>query len=164
MLSIRPALGASAASASDVAKAHFEAMIHDKLVSFLIHSYLFKFRQQFPPPIQVSLSPQALLPTKPVPPSEVLPNTPLPLAEVVKNLSAAAATAGNPDAVQTAMAGLSSPSESPLRGAAGGRASSSSTATIYSCDQCDKTFTKKSSITRHKYEHSGWFACMYVFV
>lgn len=26
---------------------------------------------------------------------------------------------------------------------------------IYSCDQCDKTFTKKSSITRHKYEHSG---------
>ena len=114
----------------------------------------------------MSLSPQALLPTKPVPPSEVLPNTPLPLAEVVKNLSAAAATAGsNPDAVQSAMvAGLSSPSESPLLGAAGGRASSSSTATIYSCDQCDKTFTKKSSITRHKYEHSGWFACMYVFV
>ena len=27
--------------------------------------------------------------------------------------------------------------------------------TIYTCDQCDKTFTKKSSITRHKYEHSG---------
>ena len=26
---------------------------------------------------------------------------------------------------------------------------------IYCCDQCDKTFTKKSSITRHKYEHSG---------
>ena len=25
---------------------------------------------------------------------------------------------------------------------------------VYSCDQCDKTFTKKSSITRHKYEHS----------
>ena len=113
----------------------------------------------------MSLSPQALLPTKPVPPSEVLPNTPLPLAEVVKNLSAAAATTGsNPDAVQTAMvAGLSSPSESPLLGAAGGRASSSSTATIYSCDQCDKTFTKKSSITRHKYEHSGWFAYTYLF-
>ena len=112
----------------------------------------------------MSLSPQALLPTKPVPPSEVLPNTPLPLAEVVKNLSAAAATAGNADAVQTAMvAGLSSPSESPLLGAAGGRASSSSTATIYSCDQCDKTFTKKSSITRHKYEHSGWFAYTYLF-
>ena len=29
--------------------------------------------------------------------------------------------------------------------------------TIYTCDQCDKTFTKKSSITRHKYEHSGKF-------
>ena len=26
---------------------------------------------------------------------------------------------------------------------------------VYNCDQCDKTFTKKSSITRHKYEHSG---------
>ena len=26
---------------------------------------------------------------------------------------------------------------------------------LYTCDQCDKTFTKKSSITRHKYEHSG---------
>jgi len=25
---------------------------------------------------------------------------------------------------------------------------------VYNCDQCDKTFTKKSSITRHKYEHS----------
>ena len=33
--------------------------------------------------------------------------------------------------------------------------SSSGNPTIYSCDQCDKTFTKKSSITRHKYEHSG---------
>jgi hypothetical protein len=26
---------------------------------------------------------------------------------------------------------------------------------IFNCDLCDKTFTKKSSITRHKYEHSG---------
>ena len=26
---------------------------------------------------------------------------------------------------------------------------------VFNCDQCDKTFTKKSSITRHKYEHSG---------
>merc|ERR1712012_1505120 len=25
---------------------------------------------------------------------------------------------------------------------------------VFNCDQCDKTFTKKSSITRHKYEHS----------
>ena len=30
---------------------------------------------------------------------------------------------------------------------------------VFNCDQCDKTFTKKSSITRHKYEHSGmWVA------
>ena len=28
---------------------------------------------------------------------------------------------------------------------------------VFNCDQCDKTFTKKSSITRHKYEHSGRF-------
>ena len=48
VLSIRPALGASAPSASDVAKAHFEAMIHDKLVSFRIYCYLLKFRRQLP--------------------------------------------------------------------------------------------------------------------
>ena len=28
---------------------------------------------------------------------------------------------------------------------------------VYQCDLCDKTFNKKSSITRHKYEHSGTF-------
>lgn len=26
---------------------------------------------------------------------------------------------------------------------------------LYSCDQCDKTFGKQSSLARHKYEHSG---------
>ena len=25
----------------------------------------------------------------------------------------------------------------------------------YSCDQCDKTFSKQSSLARHRYEHSG---------
>jgi zinc finger homeobox protein 1/2 len=35
------------------------------------------------------------------------------------------------------------------------------TQTIYSCDQCDKTFTKKSSITRHKYEHSGTYTLLF---
>ncbi|XP_022666264.1 zinc finger protein 1-like [Varroa jacobsoni] len=31
----------------------------------------------------------------------------------------------------------------------------SATGTIYNCDQCDKVFSKQSSLARHKYEHSG---------
>ena len=54
-----------------------------------------------------------------------------------------------------------SPAVSPKSSEGGVSASSNSmminTPTIYTCDQCDKTFTKKSSITRHKYEHSGMF-------
>lgn len=26
---------------------------------------------------------------------------------------------------------------------------------LYFCDRCEKTFSKHSSLTRHKYEHSG---------
>lgn len=26
---------------------------------------------------------------------------------------------------------------------------------VYFCDRCDKTFSKHSSLARHKYEHSG---------
>lgn len=40
---------------------------------------------------------------------------------------------------------------------------------LYFCDQCDKTFSKHSSLTRHKYEHSGknfrcnnlYFVCLF---
>ena len=28
---------------------------------------------------------------------------------------------------------------------------------LYACDQCDKVFSKQSSLARHKYEHSGKF-------
>lgn len=28
---------------------------------------------------------------------------------------------------------------------------------MFSCDQCDKMFSKQSSLARHKYEHSGEF-------
>ena len=31
---------------------------------------------------------------------------------------------------------------------------------LYSCDQCDKSFSKPSSLTRHKYEHSGKFSLL----
>lgn len=34
----------------------------------------------------------------------------------------------------------------------------------FTCDQCDKTFSKQSSLARHKYEHSGkcLFVCLFV--
>lgn len=28
---------------------------------------------------------------------------------------------------------------------------------VYFCDRCDKTFSKHSSLARHKYEHSGMY-------
>ena len=45
----------------------------------------------------------------------------------------------------------------PAEGSTGTNITGNGNQTIYTCDQCDKTFTKKSSITRHKYEHSGMF-------
>lgn len=32
---------------------------------------------------------------------------------------------------------------------------------VYVCDQCDKTFSKPSSLARHKYEHSGEFKLLF---
>ena len=66
-----------------------------------------------------------------------------------------------PDApVVTSKTTQPAPATSPKSSEGGGVPASSNsmintTPTIYTCDQCDKTFTKKSSITRHKYEHSG---------
>ncbi len=76
-----------------------------------------------------SLSPSA---------AAILPSTPLPKDRAKEALAAAVKGA-------TTAEGDGSNSSSIV--AVGG---------IYACDQCDKTFTKKSSITRHKYEHSGW--------
>ena len=61
----------------------------------------------------------------------ILPSTPLPKARAKEALAAAV----KGDAAD----------EGPIVAVGG----------VYQCDQCDKTFTKKSSITRHKYEHSG---------
>lgn len=33
----------------------------------------------------------------------------------------------------------------------------------YFCNQCDKTFSKHSSLTRHKYEHSGEYIYIFIF-
>lgn len=33
----------------------------------------------------------------------------------------------------------------------------------YGCDQCDKTFSKQSSLARHKYEHSGKYQVHLIF-
>ena len=34
---------------------------------------------------------------------------------------------------------------------------------LHSCDQCDKTFSKQSSLARHKYEHSGFIIFSLIF-
>lgn len=34
---------------------------------------------------------------------------------------------------------------------------------LYFCDQCDKTFSKHSSLARHKYEHSGKLKRFFLF-
>ena len=64
-----------------------------------------------------------------------------------------------PDAPVVTTSPNKTPKKKPMMGSPKSEAATSSSSsgnpTIYSCDQCDKTFTKKSSITRHKYEHSG---------
>ena len=32
---------------------------------------------------------------------------------------------------------------------------------LYACDQCDKMFSKQSSLARHKYEHSGKYLVLF---
>lgn len=35
---------------------------------------------------------------------------------------------------------------------------------VYFCDRCDKTFSKHSSLARHKYEHSGMHLNVALFI
>ena len=86
----------------------------------------------------VTLEPtaEAMLPDAPVSSSEV--------AKTAKKKASSTAVVTPASSAPTAST-VSSTSSS----------SNGSNQTIYTCDQCDKTFTKKSSITRHKYEHSG---------
>ena len=90
----------------------------------------------------VTLEPtaEAMLPDAPL--SSVSPQPPT--AAAILNKQVSPGGAGDPAAAE---------------GSTGTNITGNGNQTIYTCDQCDKTFTKKSSITRHKYEHSGMF-CM----
>ena len=90
----------------------------------------------------VTLEPtaEAMLPDAPL--SSVSPQPPT--AAAILNKQVSPGGAGDPTAAE---------------GSTGTNITGNGNQTIYTCDQCDKTFTKKSSITRHKYEHSGMF-CM----
>ena len=92
----------------------------------------------------VTLEPtaEAMLPDAPVSSSEVAKTATKKVSASSHTSAAAAATSAS---TSSALSTVSSTSSS----------SNGSNQTIYTCDQCDKTFTKKSSITRHKYEHSG---------
>lgn len=81
-----------------------------------------------------------------------LPTQPEPMSAVV-------ITAGTAAANEDSCGSLQVPAASPAKKDDDNSSSTGSTTTptVYSCDQCDKTFTKKSSITRHKYEHSGMY-------
>ena len=71
-------------------------------------------------------------------------------------------------ATNLALAGLSSSTHRPLpgdiyrfqedletSGSAGSGGATTDEEGRFTCEKCDKTFTKQSSLSRHKYEHSG---------
>ena len=84
----------------------------------------------------------------------MLPDAPVSSSEVAKTATKKVSASSH---TSTAAAAATSASTSSALSTVSSTSSSSngSNQTIYTCDQCDKTFTKKSSITRHKYEHSG---------
>ena len=109
-----------------LAKQHFDNMIRAKLVT-------------------LEPTAEAMLPDAPVSSSEVAKTATKKVSASSHTSAAAAAAAATSASTSSALSTVSSTSSS----------SNGSNQTIYTCDQCDKTFTKKSSITRHKYEHSG---------
>ena len=82
--------------------------------------------------------------------------------------SQSASTAALSAATNLALAGLSSSTHRPLpgdiyrfqedletSGSAGSGGATTDEEGRFTCEKCDKTFTKQSSLSRHKYEHSG---------
>lgn len=131
-----------------LAKQHFDNMIRAKLgktslgnsqIPLLIYIFF-----------AVTLKPnaEAMLPDAPVAPSsEPVTSSGAPSPPAAKKSKKASSSSNSSNS------GASDPTQSSSNSATAN--ADNGNQTIYSCDQCDKTFTKKSSITRHKYEHSG---------
>ena len=90
------------------------------------------------------------------------------LAAAAASAQSASSAAALSAATNLALAGLSSSTHRPLpgdiyrfqedletSGSAGSGGATTDEEGRFTCEKCDKTFTKQSSLSRHKYEHSG---------
>ena len=89
-------------------------------------------------------------------------------AAAAASAQSASSAAALSAATNLALAGLSSSTHRPLpgdiyrfqedletSGSAGSGGATTDEEGRFTCEKCDKTFTKQSSLSRHKYEHSG---------